>query len=262
LSARARAAALVALLVAAAAPPSAQAWGPSGHRVVGEIAQHHLSRRAARAVRALLGPDSLAEVSTWADDIRNDPAWKHADTWHYATIEDDQTYETSTKNPKGDVVEALGRFTTVLRDPQATLPAKAEALKFVVHFVGDIHQPLHVGRGADAGGNGIQVTWMGQPSNLHSVWDGGMIDNSKLSFTELAAFLEPPPAGDAALWRQQLDPVAWTRESMAFRAQVYQIGEAKLSWQYNFESLPVVRLRLLQAGVRLAALLDSVFAGR
>jgi hypothetical protein len=180
---------------------SASPWGAIGHRIVGRIAEQHLSSEARQHIQALLGPESLAQVSTWPDEIRSDPAWNHADPWHYVSIADDETYETAPKNPAGDVVEALQRLTGVLRDPQAPPQDKVTALKFLVHLVGDIHQPLHVGRREDQGGNTIQVQWFGAPSTLHTVWDAQLIEAEKLSFSEFAAFLAPPTATEVATWQ-------------------------------------------------------------
>src|SRR5262245_31080294 len=180
------------LLTSAIAAP----WGAIGHRIVGRIAEQHLSAEARHQLQALLGPESLAQVSTWPDEIRADPTWNHASPWHYVDIADDETYETAPKHPGGDVVEAIQRLTRVLRDPQATLQDKVVALKFLVHCVGDIHQPLHVGRRDDHGGNTLQVRWFGESSTLHKVWDEQLIEAEKLSFSEFAAFLAPPTAAE------------------------------------------------------------------
>jgi len=251
------------LLAAAAVtlmlPSPAAAWGPIGHRVVGRIAEHHLDPGAQSALACLLGSESLARASTWPDEVRSDPAWKRIDPWHYVSIDDGETYETTAKNPGGDVIEAIGRFTAVLRDPAASREQKAEAVRFLVHFVGDIHQPLHVGRRADLGGNRVEVTWFGAPSNLHSVWDNGMIESEKLSFSELADFLDHPSAGEVIAW-QAGGVLDWAVESYGQRSQVYDIGDGKLSWVYGYRKVPVVRLRLVQAGVRLAGLLNRTFA--
>jgi heat shock protein HspQ len=257
MSARRRITALAVLLLAL--PGSVSAWGPTGHRVVGRIAEHHLTPEAQRGVAALLGPDSLARVSTWPDDIRSDPNWKKSAPWHFLSIDDNETLETTARAPEGDVLEAMQRFEKVLRDSQADRQSKAEALKFLVHFVGDVHQPLHVGRRADRGGNEIIVLWFSQPSNLHSVWDGGMIDATKLSFSELAEFIDHPTPEEVTAW--QRSPYAdWIRESFDARAQVYDIGKRDLSFDYSFRNMPLVEKRLVQAGVRLAGLLNSVFA--
>jgi len=268
--------ALAVLLLAL--PGSASAWGPTGHRVVGRIAEHHLTPEAQRGVAALLGPDSLARVSTWADDIRSDPNWtkspdganvlsdpdwtkppKDARPWHFLSIDDNETLETTARDPKGDVLEAIQRFEKILRDPQADRQSKANALKFIVHFVGDVHQPLHVGRRADRGGNDIIVLWFSEPSNLHSVWDSGMIDSTKLCFSELAEFIDHPTPEEITAW-QSASMADWIRESFDARQQVYDIGKRDLGFDYSFRNMSLVEKRLVQAGVRLAGLLNSVFA--
>lgn len=272
-----RIAAFAVLLLAL--PGSTSAWGPTGHRVVGRIAERHLTPEAQRGVAAILGPDSLARVSTWADDIRSDPDWtkppkndtelfsdpnwttppKDARPWHFINIDDNETLETTARDKKkGDVVEAIQRFEKVLRDPQADRQSKAAALKFLVHFIGDVHQPLHVGRRADQGGNEIIVLWFKGPSNLHSVWDSDMIDSTKLSFSEIAELIDHPTPEEVTAW--QSAPLAdWVRESFDARQQVYDIGKRDLSFDYAFRNMPLVEKRLVQAGVRLAGLLNSVF---
>jgi len=249
----------VALVLLLVAPSAVFAWGSNGHRVVGRIAMNHLTDEAARAVVCLLGPEGLDQVSTWPDEIRSDPSWKKADPWHFLSIDDAETLETTARDPAGDVLEAIQRFTAVLRDPQASREAKQEALKFLVHLVGDIHQPLHVGRRADHGGNSIKVLWFKEESNLHTVWDSGMIDNERLSFSELAAFIDHPTLQELQTW-QNSAPADWANESKALRERVYQIGDGKLSYEYVYRNIPLVKRRLLQGGVRLAGLLNSIFS--
>jgi hypothetical protein len=239
----------------------ASPWGATRHRIVGRIAEQHLSPEVRQHIQALLGPETLAQVSTWPDEIRSDPAWHHADPWHYVNIDDDETYETAPKNPGGDVVEAIQRFTTVLRDPQATPQDQVVALKFLVHLVGDIHQPLHVGRREDKGGNTITVFWFGALSNLHKVWDEQLIKAGKLSFSEFAAFLAPPTAAEVEAW-QQSTVLDWVQEAMRLRSQVYAIGDGQLGYAYIYTQMPTVKERILRAGVRLAGLLNRLFTAR
>jgi hypothetical protein len=241
-----------------ALPPAALAWGPIGHRIVGRIAQDHLSEAAARGVEAILGSESLAQAATWPDEIRSDPAWDNAKPWHFISIDDGETYETTAKDPAGDVVEAIGRFTKVLQDAQSTHEQKVQALRFLVHFVGDVHQPLHVGRRADRGGNSINVTWFGEKTNLHEVWDEKIIEANKLSYSELADFIDHPTDTEVRTW-QESEAVAWATESQAVRARVYDIGDGKLSYLYAYLNDPLVRRRMLQAGVRLAGILNAMF---
>jgi hypothetical protein len=234
------------------------AWGPTGHRVVGRVADRHLSKRAADAIKHLLGQDTLAEAGTWADDIRSNPRWNHAAPWHYVTIEDHLTYETSKKNPQGDVIEAIGRFEAVLRNPKSTREEKAIAVKFLTHFIGDLHQPLHAGRGGDRGGNGTQITWFQSQTNLHAVWDNSIIESERLSFSEFYEFLDKPSDAEIAKWRST-GVLDWAMESLHARKAVYEIGNGKLGYEYAYRHLPFIKLRLMQAGIRLSGLLNSVF---
>ncbi len=250
-----RIAAASSLLALVAAP--ALAFGPIGHRAVGRIAERHMSAETARQVAALLGPDRLTWVGNWADDIRSDPAWSKAESWHWVTIQPGQTYAESKKNPAGDVLEAIARFERILADPAAPRLERQQALKWLVHLVGDIHQPLHVGRGDDRGGNEVVVLWFGEPSNLHSVWDSGLIGRSELSSTELAEKVDLATPEELKAWRAS-SPLEWAGESSALLDKVYVLGDRRLSYRYLFEQWPTVEKRIAQAGVRLAGLLDRV----
>jgi hypothetical protein len=249
---------LAGALLAGTLPRTAQAWGATGHRVVGRIAEAHLSREARRAIKGLLGRETLAEVATWPDDIRSDPAWSHSKPWHFVTIEEGKTYQES---KDGDAVEAIRRFKKTLQDRDAKKKERVIALKWIVHLVGDVHQPLHVGRGGDYGGNAIKVKWFGKDSNLHSVWDDGMIDATKLSFSELARFADKATEAQVAEW-QKSDVLDWVQESIRFRTRAYTVPGPKVSdsYRYSYVNLPLVKLRLAQAGIRLAGLLNEVLA--
>jgi len=237
---------------------SAFAWGPTGHRVVARIAEKHLSPKAAGAVAELLGPDTLPEVSTWADEIRSDPDWQRASPWHYINIEDGQSFETMARPPGGDIISQLEQVDAVLRNSKSPREQKIVALKFLVHLVADLHQPLHVGRASDRGGNEIRVTWHGVPANLHQVWDSLIIDAENLSFTEWVEFIDPPAAQQVDEWRRSgyLD---WMRESLELRRRAYDVGNSQLGYAYSYRNLKVVERRLSQAGVRLAGALNSIF---
>lgn len=250
-----------ATLVLLFVPALAFSWGKTGHRVVGQIAENHLSSKAARAVRDLLGPDSLAEVSNWADEIRSDPSWKRADPWHYVNIPDNQTYDTMEKNPAGDVIVALKRFEATLRNPAAPKEERVQALKFMVHMIGDLHQPLHAGKRDDLGGNRVSVHWFRnvEATNLHAVWDDLLIEQEKLSFTEWTRFLDHPTPAELKEW-QGSNSVVWMEESFKLRDKCYDFKpELPLSYDYVYKSMPIVKQRLLQAGVRLAGTLNSIF---
>ena len=239
-------------------------WGAMGHRIVGQIAENHLTDKAKEGVKSLLGHESLAQVSTWADEIRSDPNWRKASPWHYVTVEDNQTLKTATRNPAGDIHETILRYEQVLRDINASKEDRATALKFLVHMIGDIHQPVHVGRGADRGGNSIRVKWMWESSNLHRVWDTDLIESEGLSYTEFVNFIDHASDEDIAKWQGDNVDV-WAAESKALRDQVYDLpepdneGNVNLSYRYRFKNMDTIKLRLVQAGIRLAGLLNDVF---
>lgn len=237
----------------------AWAWGANGHRTVGLIAQQHLTPKARWQIMHVLECNSLAEVSTWMDDIKSDTAYNHTHDWHFVTIPDGQTYEQAEKSAKGDVIAKIEELRQALKQKDLPKEKQQEYLKFLVHLVGDLHQPLHVGRGDDRGGNDIKVTWFGTPSNLHRVWDSDMIESKELSFTELAGFAGSPSKQQIKAW-QSGSVREWAYESMKYRPMVYKLPEdKKLGYRYSYENFDLVQLRLLQAGIRLAGLLNEIY---
>jgi hypothetical protein len=260
-------------------PSPALAWGKTGHRVVAAIADTQLSGLARAHVREILGgAESLDEAANWPDEMRSAPGafWqKTATPWHYVTL-NGITYDHAP--PEGDALQALNHFRAVLQDPKASLTDKQLALRFVVHLVGDLHQPLHAGKCCDKGGNDVKVTFFGKPTNLHAVWDSALPDNEQLSFTELATKLERHISNQDVLDWWDINPRDWISESAEIRDTVYPTaadmpkpvkGKRRkkgvqvvpdLSYSYVYRFTPVMERRLQQGGVRLAAYLNDVFA--
>lgn len=251
-----------ALTAATLLPVPALAWGKTGHRIIATLAVPHLSARAQAGVRGILGSETMAEASTWPDEMRSDPSlfWqKTAGPWHYVTVPNGKAYAQAGAPPEGDAVTALRRFATTVRDPRASPADRQLALRFIIHIVGDLHQPLHVGNGSDRGGNDLRVTFDGRSSNLHSVWDSALIDDEQLSFTEMAAWLgaRVTPAESRRL--MVADPAVWIAESAALRDQIYPApGETRLGYRYVFENKARMERRLTAAGFRLAAHLNRL----
>jgi hypothetical protein len=262
---------------AAVAPTPAFAWGKTGHRVVAAIADTQLSGLARAHVRQILGgAESLDEAATWPDEMRSAPDafWqKTATPWHYVTL-NGVVYDHAPA--EGDALDALDRFTRTLKDPNASLADKQLALRFVVHLVGDLHQPLHVGKCCDKGGNDAKVTWFGKPTSLHAVWDSQLVDEEQYSFTELAAKLERHTSdADVIAW-WDINPRDWISESAQYRDTLYPTAADKprapadkkskapavpdLSYSYVYRFTPLMEQRLSQAGVRLAAYLNAIYA--
>lgn len=241
----------------------AYGWGKTGHRVSGAIAQQYLSVRARAEIALILGVEDLAEASTWPDLMRADPDefWqKTSYPWHWVTVPPGKHYSDVGPPPEGDAIYALERFRKTVRDKDASREERQLALRFIVHIIGDLHQPLHNGNGKDAGGNQFFVTFLGEPYNLHSVWDRALIDHEQLSFTEWTDWLqrEIEPA-TAVLW-EETDPVVWTTESTVIRDTIYPPeSDRDLGWEYIYAHRETVRTRLKQSGVRMAAYLNEMF---
>lgn len=237
----------------------ASSWGLTGHRVVGEVAEQYLSKKAAKQVKKILGTESLADVANWMDFIKSEPSYDFMGPWHYCTIPDGKTYAEAGTPEEKDIIWALDKFKKELMSDTTSLETKQIALKSLVHLVGDIHQPLHVGNGNDRGGNDIRIKYFWANSNLHRIWDSGMIDEQNLSYTEWVNKINHPSAAQVEAW--QKDTVLdWANESMALRPSVYDIGDSdNLTYRYNYDHLAQVELRLLQAGIRLAGLLNEIY---
>ena len=233
-------------------------WGPTGHRATGKVAEKYLSKKARAAVDKILGGQSLGISATWMDEIRSDSTYNNTADWHWVTVQDGETYDQSTKNSHGDVIETIERLIKELKSHTLSAKDEEQKLKFLIHLIGDIHQPLHVGGGNDRGGNDVKVTWFRNDSNLHRVWDSDMIDDTKLSYTELAESVGPVSDADVKSW-QKSSVRDWANESMSLRKQVYDYGNGKLGYAYSYKNFSTVRNRIAQAGVRIAGVLNDIY---
>ncbi|MEX1191881.1 MAG: S1/P1 nuclease [Brumimicrobium sp.] len=238
---------------------SANAWGMLGHRVVGEVASKHLSRKADRNIKKILGHQTLAEVSNWMDDIKSDHAYDSLKPWHYTTIPDGMKYKDTDPNPEGDVIYGINFLVEKLKSGLLTKELECEYLKLLVHLVGDIHQPLHVGNGEDRGGNDVKVEWFWEPSNIHRVWDSGMIQSKRYSYTELTKIINHP-SKEEVKELQSTSVVDWAHEAMTFRDGIYDLPEDKeINYEYRYKHWDTMKSQLMKGGVRLAGLLNEIY---
>ncbi len=248
------------------------AWGEQGHNVAGAIAELRLSPAARDEVARLLSDEAdptLAGVSTWADDIRKtDPdLGKRSAPWHYVNIaENDCDYVPAVNGNDGqNVIEALRAQTAILADRSRSDDDRNRALKFVVHFVGDVHQPLHAGYARDRGGNEVKVTYLGRNTNLHSVWDTRLLDTRHASNADEVKRVLALPAPDLPAPQPDTDPIAWAQESCRIVKQPGFYPESStIGDDYTRRFLPVAESQLRLAGERLGRLLNAVLdpAGR
>lgn len=256
---------LLPLALAIALP--VHAWGALGHRLVARLAEDGLTPQARAGTARLLQGEAeptLAGIATWADELRSsDPGLgKRSTRWHYVNLGGDGcAYQATRDCPGGDcLVAALETQARILADPARTDAERRQALKFVVHFVGDVHQPLHAGHAQDRGGNDYQVNWRGKGSNLHSLWDSGMLNAQGLSEDAWVARLRalpapapvsPLPARASQLWAEQSCRVVATP---GFYPKGHVIDEV-----YVATHLPIAEAQLRLAGARLAAVLNAAF---
>lgn len=245
-------------------------WGAAGHKIIAQIAYDRLTPKARAEVDVLLAGSTLAEFSVWADQIKREPAWAWTKPWHFADMPPGETeFKMDRDCPdEGCVVKGITRYRDVLSSTTATAEERVQALKFLTHYVGDLHQPLHVGNKADKGGNSINVMLFSRKSNLHAVWDDAFIRQRGMEYdiyaAKLAAALKPETEKAYLL---RMDPVAWATESHALaeshayrnaQGEVIKAGDV-LEQDYADRNSPVVDEQLTRAGVRLAKMLNTIY---
>lgn len=240
---------------------AADDWGKTGHRVVGEIAEKYLSKKAEKEISKLLNGHSLAFVSNYADDIKSDRQYDAYRPWHYVNFPFGEKYETHPKSEHGDIVQAIEKCISVLKNDNSPMEEKVFYLKMLVHFMGDLHQPLHIGLEDDKGGNDFQVRWFSDGTNLHTVWDYKMLDFYDMSYTEVAANTD-------VLSKQQVEAIKggsvldWMYESRTLCQNIYdntEVGE-KLGYEYMYTYMDTLRHQLQKGGIRLAEVLNKIFS--
>lgn len=241
------------------------AYGPTGHRVVAEIAQRHLSRHAKRELKKLIGDQRLAFWANWPDFIKSDTTgqWKSATKWHYVDLPggiSKEQFMTDLKAlPGQNLYTQIPAMEAQIKDKSLSLEKRQQALYFLIHFLGDLHQPLHVGRDEDQGGNKIKVTWFGKPTNLHAVWDEALIDYQQYSYTEYATVLDVVDKDQAKSWTES--PLEeWFYESHQLSDKVYDRTPegSKLSYGYNYIFVNDLNEELTKGGLRLAKILNEI----
>lgn len=264
---------------------SSWAWGfgARGHRLIAELAQLQLKPAAAAQLRELLGAQTLAQAATWADEIRD--GRRETAPWHYMNFGDDCRYQPGRDCPRGNcLVPVLQQQIELLRDRRNSREARAEALRFVVHLLGDLHQPLHLGHARDRGGNDYQVAFDRRPAaspptaadddaqararqrwwnnrtqgyNLHSLWDTQLLESTALREAAYLQQLQALPATPAA--QRRLSVVRIAEQSCALvRQPDFYPPQHRINHAYVQAQRPVLERQLRLAGDRLAELLNRV----
>lgn len=255
------------------------AWGAAGHEAVGIIAEQNLTSAAKAKVRDLLDAgESFAKASTWPDEIKSLKGWPHTKPYHYVSVPNDENYfdalgeMSEDAKAVGDIGRTLVRAEDILRDAKTSKLEKRYALRFLIHLVGDIHQPLHVGIAEDQGGNKVDMKWNGAKVNLHAVWDFHMIDmlidptyvyeegKAYLLGSDYVKALRSPSAAEISDWQNSYF-TNWMNESQEMRDSAYEkLGSSNPA--YFKRNIDRVNDRVLQGGYRLAAWVNAIMENR
>lgn len=240
---------------------TALCWGGKGHDIVAGIAWRHMTPKAKAAVTKSLDGYSMMYYSTWLDNARNNSDYDTTSTWHYANVDEGFTYETMTKNPKGDVYTATTSLVEALKDKQLSDSLRTFYTKCLIHLVGDLHCPMHAGHLSDLGGNKWKVKWFNSETSLHSIWDSRLIESARpWSYTEWVENLDVLPEGKIKQM-QNGTPYIWFNETVAASKHLYDVTPegSNQSYQYIYDNTPMLEEQLLKGGYRLAALLNSIY---
>src|SRR5215831_13684817 len=255
-------------------PAQVLAWGPMGHAMIADIAESRLSPIAKKNIRLLLGDESLASVSNWADEIKKDRPETFA--WHFADIPKDAAgfseardcYRPNDQGPGAQtdrhncIVDRVEMFRQVLTDGNASKKDRVEALKFLVHFVGDVHQPLHAIDEA-RGGNDIKVVVFGSDQcgnyacNLHWTWDQLLLEHAGYSEEDYVRHLEKLIMEKGLTARAGGTPEQWANESHLEARRIIEQKPVSIDDQYYQAHIDLVNEKLALAGLRLATVLNN-----
>lgn len=240
-------------------------WGPEGHDLIARLAAAHMTPAATARVAEILGPGvSMASISSWADQIRSERA--ATGPWHYIDIPIDKPHLDMARDcPKGDcVIGKIEEFQKVVVDAASTAVQRKEALMFLMHFVGDMHQPLHCSDNKDKGGNDVKLDFFGRNSNLHSVWDSGLLrrigeeDELYQQFSQVLTekMTKKWGKGTVESWAEQSHK-AGQKVVYGKLPKAAAAGPVKVDAAYESLADPLVKSQIEKAGARLATLLNA-----
>ena len=262
----------------------ANAWGTIGHKATALVAEAYLSPEAKAAIKDLLEGERLVDVANWADNVRERPEYAHTAGYHFqntkrmpAGSRDSNSYRANLMqltsreraNYRAGVVEAIAESEKVLADVSATRKDKQAALKFMVHFVGDLHQPLHTGEARLVGGNPIKLNWMGNQTNLHKVWDSEIIGEKVSEIRGYTNYRDPSWTyaqwlldtyrSDAKAPRAASNVAGWYQESLNAQAQAYDRSYINNQRAYEAQASKTIDQRIMLGGRRLGEMLNQLF---
>jgi hypothetical protein len=246
-------------------PFQSSAWGVLGHRIVGQVAESYLTKHTKKEIEKILGHESLAMCANWGDFIKSDPAYGYLGSWHYVDmnggLSEQEVLAYLAADTATDAYTKINFLTEQLKNKSLDQDKKLMYLRLLVHIVGDVHQPMHVGHVDDKGGNTIKVLWFGEKVNLHQVWDEKLINFQQLSYTEYTNAINFATKDQIKALQNQ--PVSsWIAHTYTLAQKVYAditVPDQRLDYKYNFNYVSLLNEQLLEGGIHLAGLLNEIF---
>lgn len=242
------------------------AWGMTGHRVIAEIADTHLSKKAKKNIEKIIGKQKIAYWSNWADFIKSDPdpALNKTGSWHFVNSEANLSFEAFNAalkaSPDHNLYKAYLRIKKDSKEnKELSLLEQQQNLYYIVHLFADAHQPMHVSRAEDQGGNKIEVSFFGRTTNIHRVWDSDLVDNERYSFMEYAQLLDVFPKRDYQKYNCSFEQALYESHELANKIYKDVENNANLSYRYIYDYKYIMEECLLKAGIRLANELNEIY---
>lgn len=252
---------LISLTVAGSCVMQCWSWGQKGHDTIAFIAESHLTPASKNIVDSLLDGRSLVYWANWLDNASHTPEYEYSITWHYKNVDEGKTFDNMPLEKAGDVVTAIMRQQQVLADTTRSKEERALALKMVTHLYGDLHQPMHLGRKTDRGGNRHYIKFFKSATNLHSVWDTKLPEAAhKWSHTEWQREIDRATPEEIAIILSPGSPEEYARETYEIATRIYESTPVDYNVEYTYiaDWTPVIEQQFLRGGLRLADALNSL----
>ena len=248
---------LITLLLITFTPCYSFAWGSDGHKITDDIAYHYLNQAVKDSVATYLGATTFEEAGCWMDEIRSDHTYDYLKPCHYINIEKGESYKPTSE---ANIINELNKVIDRLKErSKHSKEENAIDLKILMHLVGDLHQPLHVGYGIDKGGNKIEVSLLGHTSNLHKVWDSEIIRHSRVTADGCLRLALSYSSGEKQAI-EKIDIIGWMNDSRSQLDQVYDFTDGIISEGYITKNTVLIEKQLIAGGLRLSALLNEIFS--
>ncbi|WP_332023526.1 S1/P1 nuclease [Kaistella sp.] len=253
------------LLTAVSASNLMYSYGVTGHRVVADIAENHLTGKAKRHLKKIIGDQKLAYWANWPDFIKSDTTgvWKHTDQWHYVNINPQDNFKSFSDSLKAqtgpNLYTQIKTLSAQIKDKKTSAKDREIALRFLIHLVGDSSQPMHVGRAGDLGGNRIKLKFFGENTNLHSLWDSKLIDFQKYSYSEYTTLLDVKSKEEVKkIQAGTLEEWLYDSHQSANKIYANTLMDGSYAYDSNYKYADLMERQLLYGGLRLAKILNDI----